>query len=292
MRRLSIIVILCIGLMTGCLKESEMLRGESSMDKLTAEHKINIPVHEMNRVRNLQEQKMESLHEDALLGTHLGIIVPHHLLAADWIGATFHQIKAFNPEIVVLMAPNHREKALAQIITHTSPMVVMKQHFQMDPSIQVLIEKGLAAANNEAFDYEHGIYNLIPFIEFQEWDATLVPLILARDTGVSELENLLEVLESETEGRRVLWVASIDFSHYLPAAAAGKKDKETQRWIAENDFDAIMASTDKHLDAPAVLSLWLKKFETTKLLWHSNSAEIVNDGYMIGGTSYMIYYGY
>lgn len=264
--------------------------------------KIFFPESEMNQLLitmrrdNLAHNQALRFHStvppDALNENHLGIILPHHLLAADAIRNAFQMISSFSPDIIVLMSPNHQANISAPVVTRSEPLQVLGKNYFMHPLVTHLVAENLAIKDRDMFLNEHGIYSLLPFIDDVDWDVPIIPLVFARNTHMSQIEELLVQLNSFLANKKVLWIASIDFSHYLPASTSRLKDMETMQWIESKNYSAIMSSTSDHLDAPAVLTLWLKKFDTITQLWHSNSAEIVGGAHHEEGTSYMIYLGH
>ncbi len=228
---------------------------------------------------------------------HLGIVLPHHLVAIVQIQFAYSQLKAYNPDLVILMSPNHQRKPSVPIYTSDQGLLVcdatgkeisrthFAEHFATDfPRY---------STNSRDMSFEHGIGHHLPFIAAQNWSADVLPLVLARNFDSSAEVQLLKDLEQFIANRkyqRILWIGSIDFSHYLPATLANVHDKETISWIASRQFNKIRQSSEAHLDAPAVLSLLLKQFSRASLLWQGNSADVMGSGFSLPGTSYLIYY--
>jgi AmmeMemoRadiSam system protein B len=222
----------------------------------------------------------------------LGVIVPHHLVASDALSSLFSAIKSFEPEIIVLLSPNHQATIKNPVSSRLEHIHVFNKTYTLSPLILKLAQKKLLALNRELFKVEHGIYSILPFIGENDWDVPIIPLVMARNVTRVQVDDLILELRENLKDMRILWIASIDFSHYLPAAAATLKDHQTMEWISTRDFSAIENSTSDHLDAPSALIFWLKLFTNDHQLWHSNSAEILGGGYHEPGTSYMIYIGY
>ncbi len=227
-----------------------------------------------------------------LSNNSIGIIVPHHLMAAQALAQTYHWLSDYNPDVIVLLTPNHQPVITAPLITRTQDVMAGKEIFHMDPLVKDLANQGLVTIDNASFLKEHGFYNHLPFIRANGWQAPIVPVAMARNAGLDSLVALRTAINSRYADQKVLWIASIDFSHYLPAAVAESKDQETQQWIESRDYSSVLGSTSDHLDAPAVLVMWLMQFESTHFIWKSNSAQITGGGHQIPGTSYLIYYGY
>jgi AmmeMemoRadiSam system protein B len=221
----------------------------------------------------------------------IGLIVPHHLLAAQAMYDAYESIKTFDPELIIILTPNHQKKITAPIVVRSKALVAMEELYEMYSGIKDLEKLNLVRYDEKMFLNEHGFYNHLPFLKAFDFHSPLLPLAVARNASAQQLDELLAYLEVGLAGRRVLWIASIDFSHYLPAAVASGKDAQTMKWIETKDYESIGSSTSQHMDAPGVLRLWLMKFKSVNQMWHSNSAEITNSNYDVPGTSYFIYYG-
>ncbi|MCK8060351.1 MULTISPECIES: AmmeMemoRadiSam system protein B [unclassified Fusibacter] len=241
-----------------------------------------------SKTESLDENRFETLEIDK---KQIGMILPHHLLAGHEILKAYREIADFDPELIILMSPNHQGRINAPILSRKEPLIAFDTIFLMDDCVLEMENKHLIRYDKELLLLEHGIYNHLPFLSEVGFDAPILTLVVARNTSVEQLDAVHAYLNDYTKNKKVLWIASIDFSHYLPAAMANTKDDETMEWIENRNYEAIAKSTSDHLDAPGVLRLWLKQFENTKLLWHSNSAEISDGFHDVPGTSYLIYYG-
>lgn len=226
---------------------------------------------------------------------HAGIIVPHHLVPLAEIATTYDAVKPYNPDLIILLSPNHQKRPQA-LVTIGEAGILLKGAGS-DLSVAPF-DSGFAKTYPEyrpddaAMAKEHGIYHQLPFVLAQGWKAQTLSIALARNLTHGDIERLRRKLVdySATMGhKRILWIASIDFSHYLPAIDAQRMDFMTQTWIATKNHDAIAKSDDSSLDAPAVLNLMLRQFGDLLFIWNGNSATKLGYGFAEPGTSYMIY---
>lgn len=244
--------------------------------------------------KTLKRGAMETLELpefDLSSASKIGIIVPHHLLAAEAIQMGLESVGSFEPEVIVLLAPNHKATYRKPVITHSTPFEALGHKYAISPLVESLLSEKFAVESHERFLSEHGLYSILPFVS-TSFDVPLVPLILAPGLEEERVDALHEKLDVLLGSKKVLWIASIDFSHYLPAVISEKKDQETMQWIADRNFEALYSASNDYFDSPEVMRLWLKQFENTKLLWHSNSAFVTGSGFNEEGTSYMVYFGY
>lgn len=227
---------------------------------------------------------------------HLGIILPHHLVAFGEIATLYGDLQAFKPDLILLLSPNHQRQPQYTVTLGASGLSSQRPEFSVsfteDFSFQPNSSSLSYAFDDALLRSEHGLTNHLPFIIANFESYKLLPLAIARNASIKDLglikESLLDYIR-EKGYQRVLWIASIDFSHYLPASSAHKNDHETQSWIDTKNLVAILGSSEAHLDAPGVLSLFLMQFDSLNRLWHCNSALKLGYGFNEPGTSYMIY---
>lgn len=132
-------------------------------------------------------------------------------------------------------------------------------------------------------DREHSINGLIPYIKFYLPDVRVVPIILRRDVNEYEAKKIAVELNNLMDADSVL-VASVDFSHYLDANAAVKKNSETLEVINTRNYKQLFQMNDDNLDSPptlAVLLAWteLRGLELGRVLFNTNSGILKNSKY-------------
>ncbi len=220
-------------------------------------------------------------------------VLPHHLLAGELI-ARFMKILALQePEIIVIVGPNHKhvgERVITGLYDWQTPEGIVNTQQDI---VSGLLDKGLAARDEEVLGSEHSIGVVVPFLKHYLPDAEIVPLILHRDVSVTEVDKILEAVLSENEGaarKSVVVLGSVDFSHYLPQNEAERRDEETLDAIRYFDYPALYRFGSDHLDSPASLSFVLRTAEKNgvmsfEIVDHTNSGRILqNDA--IETTSY------
>jgi AmmeMemoRadiSam system protein B len=144
-----------------------------------------------------------------------------------------------------------------------------------------------------AFEREHGVGALAPFIKREFPDAKIVPIFLAHGAPHERLQGLGRGLASAADDDTFIVVSS-DMSHYLRHEDAVARDSETLGWFAHNDWPRLESATDKNTDSSAglmVLHEYLnrstdpdeKKF---RLLEHVDSFDYSHDASNV--TSYIL----
>ncbi len=221
----------------------------------------------------------------APLGARIsGIVVPHHDLVKKQRQALFEKMKQRfsginQPKTVILLSPNHFNAGSA-------PIQVNKQTWDtfdgailpQTDVIDTLIASKVAKSEPKSFGHEHGIKLILGDIKRTFPDARIVPIILkmgAKDADITRLHDALFRTCSAC-----LMVASVDFSHYQPAALADFHDTLTLRALQNRDSATLLAKAE--VDSPPALALltrWAQSHKTEhfSLFDHTNSGVLAKD---------------
>lgn len=207
-------------------------------------------------------------------------ILPHHTDIGDKLDEFWSEIALRSePEVIVIVGPAHWDQGSAEVQTTTG---IWETPFGDVETNNKLIKKLSLAVERESFENEHSIGVHAPYIANYFPDVQIIPVIAksrAGLTGASELVSKLTRLN-----KKVLLIASIDFSHYLSEAQSLANDVEVQEVIAEKDFDGIDQMNSDYLDSSFALDVFLLWQNATGCLsqarWHD---------YNPAGTSYLVY---
>ncbi|MGI6703019.1 MAG: AmmeMemoRadiSam system protein B [Clostridia bacterium] len=205
-----------------------------------------------------------------------GGVIPHHLVAGYMIADFFSMLSGQEVDRVILIGPNHHLKG---------PRVISSRHgwrtaFGILETETELVERlagsGIAGFDEEAIAGEHSIAAIVPYIKYYLPDSAIVPLILHPDLTGGETENLADLLLQHT-GDRDVFVASVDFSHYLKGRDAAKRDEVTLDAIKGKDYSRLLMMGDEYLDSPSSIVTLLKVMEKSgsgsmEVIHNSNSA--------------------
>lgn len=221
-----------------------------------------------------------------------GGIVPHHFLASDLIAKFFKKIESQNDiETIILIGPNHFNMGFYGVLT--SEAYWSTPFGDIEPDLEVigtLVEGGLVQIDEKPFQSEHSISTITSFIKKTFPDAKIVPIIIKNTASYDILEEIAKKI-GKHDSDRILMIASVDFSHFLPLEDSQLEDSRSIEKIRTFDLDRIY---DLRVDSPVsiytLLSyLKLKKAEKIIFSERSNSAlisDISNDqgtvGYFIG----------
>ena len=226
----------------------------------------------------------------------IGGIIPHHdvanTLIADFYrgAAKIHDKDPY--DVVVVVSPNHFDVGPAIQVGMTSYDTyggILETDRPMADNL--VAHPMIHPAEEEMLSKEHGQLIHMSYIR-QLLRGAKVLSVVVTETGDEEGPmTVAEALKSSLGYKKVLYVASIDFSHKLPYEQAQKRDSHTEVLLKAGDRGAIFRLNDNYLDSPSTYALFARLMEEeimTKatITNHSNSALILNQRDMANTTSY------
>ena len=175
------------------------------------------------------------------------VVAPHagYEYSGRVAGAVFSSVDI--PRTVVVLGPGHRDIG--------SLFAVQREGSWLSPLGETPIQTELAssilelcpAAREDERSHlgEHSLEVELPFIQYYESEASLVPVCVSYEADYADLEELGHALAGAIRafGRHALIVASTDMSHYVNQAAAEAKDRLAIRKVLDLDprglFDTV-----------------------------------------------------
>lgn len=202
-----------------------------------------------------------------------GGILPHNLAVKSGIENFLQGFPLDSFDSIVLLAPNH--------LAYGANMIAMAdeqfaQGIQPDNEIKdALARTGLVKIDNASVGRELAINALLPLFKKQFPDKKINLLIFKNQPNDKASEVIARGLGEVGKKKRILVLATVDFSHYQPRAVADFHDLESQATIENFDFAKVR---DLEIDAPAVLLTALKYFSFSNaskpvLVEHSNTVD-------------------
>ena len=228
------------------------------------------------------KENIESLH---------GGIVPHHLLASDMIASFWETVSHADYDLVVIIGPDHNRRGASPVTTITSGFTTVFGDVMTDSSVaNFLIQENMVVEDRKIMETEHSVSSHIPFIRYYMPDTPVLPLLVYGNYSFSNVKALSEKITEATQGKKVLYVASIDFSHYLSLEEANKMDNITEKALIEFNYKSISEMTNDNLDSrPSALFMLYTmsrlKAKSIEKWAHSNS-----DYYFMEDTGYTTSY--
>lgn len=231
---------------------------------------------------NAAEQTANNPNDNNLLedgNVFLGGIVPHHLLSSEMISSFFMTLSKEEPEIIVIIAPNHHGIGVKTVHTGSWSWQTPFGILETDKDIvNSLIDSKIADTNFDLLEQEHSISGLVPYVKYYMPESKIVPILLHGSYSLKEAQLLGQNIQKklESENKRSLVIASVDFSHYLTLEQAEKMDEISIKSIENRDLHLIYSFNNDYLDSPPSLIALLSALDVNgpspmKILDHSNS---------------------
>jgi len=172
-----------------------------------------------------------------------GAVLPHagHLYSGHQTIPFFQLIKRCRifPETFVLVHPNHS--------AHGAPLAIDEADLWSNSMGEVPVDKELAKAMELPFDEraharEHSAEVIIPFIQYflEDHPWSFVPVCMADQThknAVLVAERIVRA--AKLTGRKIMVLASCDFSHFLPPPQGREMDQLVIDHILERNAPGV-----------------------------------------------------
>lgn len=109
---------------------------------------------------------------------------------------------------------------------------------------------------------EHGIGVHVPYIKKYCPQAKLLGICIGETRDLTDLvtaaTQITEVIHKYSKEDQVLYVASIDFSHYLSYDEALRSDAYSEKLLLEHDAVGMSKLNDHYIDSPSTYGLLMK----------------------------------
>lgn len=152
------------------------------------------------------------------------IVVPHAGYVCSGMVAA-HAYRALSedgrPDAYVVIGPDHHGTCRGSVLCSEDYVTPMGPC----PSHEVICDRlsGMISDEPRAHVYEHSIEVEVPFIQYIDPGAHIVPIIMG-DQSLAAAEHLTRCLEKACDGFDTVVVASTDLSHYVPKSTASRLD--------------------------------------------------------------------
>jgi len=203
------------------------------------------------------------------------IVVPHHLLASEYIARLIKMSSARDIKTVVILGPNHEnlgsDSAIITKAKWDTPFGLVGVQGELVDNL--VADLGLEL-RHQAFVDEHSIGAITPFVKYYLPEAEILPIILTSYASVRDAEEISQWLVDNLS-EEALVITSIDFSHYLTKEQADQNDKIIRQLILDRDIEKIAVLNNDYIDSPISLATALiyanQNNLQTKIVYNSNS---------------------
>lgn len=219
-------------------------------------------------------------------------IIPHHLIAADLVAEFFYNLRDKEYETVILIGPNHFNSGDSDMIVSQYNWQTPYGVLEYDRAIaKKLIQLDGVDIEEEVFENEHSITSEVSFIKKIFPEVKFLPIILKPTVSQQQAKSLANKLFELSQNKKILVLASVDFSHYKDSLTAQSNDLVSIQAIENFDFNEVY---NIDIDSPASIYTLLKFSELSgagfDLLNNSNSAILANKPDLKNTTSYITGY--
>ncbi|MBI4407416.1 MAG: AmmeMemoRadiSam system protein B [Candidatus Kerfeldbacteria bacterium] len=216
----------------------------------------------------------------------LVVVLPHHDVVATQRRELLETVsQQSQPDTIILIAPNHFAAGQASIQTTDRIWTLAGGNVHLFPNVPVidaLVTTGVASLEDSSFINEHGIKNVLADLHDAFPTANLVPIIFKDTVSTTQIEELMQTLVIECSDCGL--IASVDMSHYNPAAVADIHDIKTLRDLTELNEDDIWNTEIDSTPSLAVLLAWAQQQNTEQFVLtdHTNSGGDETTSHIMG----------
>jgi hypothetical protein len=198
-----------------------------------------------------------------------------------------------------VLCPNHSGAGASVALSMQdweTPLGVAKSDAEL--SKHVLKNSKLLQVSEEAHAFEHAVEVQVPFLQHYFKDFSIVPIALMRqDIDVANDLSMALAQAGRDLGRRIIVVASSDFTHYEPAQAAREKDMyaiEAVKSLDEREFlrrvvERQVSACGYGAIAMAIAYAKIMDAKKAELLHFSNSGEVTGDVAVVDYAGMLLY---
>lgn len=219
-------------------------------------------------------------------------IIPHHLFVKEHLASWFDNLEN-DYETVILIGPNHFNRGKSDFITADLNWSTPYGILNTDQKLLTWFNDSLSLTiDNHTIQNEHSITGLVPFIKKSLPQATLIPIIIKEKIAFQDLDHLVKILHEIKQQKKILVIASVDFSHDQNLATSNEQDEYSAQNILNYNFNALI---DAKLDSPASIYTVMKYAQNLEakpyFVGHTNTSELLGQP-EAPGTSHLFFYFY
>ncbi len=150
-----------------------------------------------------------------------------------------------NYKTIILLGTNHTSMGASIAVsldTWQTPLGAIENDTEVSKKI-VNISK-TASHDETAHVQEHSIEVQLPFLQVKMQDFKIVPIAVSSGLSAEAYKDFADAIKEAVKGKKVLVVASSDFTHYGEMYGFAPKCKNANKWVHETDkkvIDAILA---------------------------------------------------
>ncbi|GAG64359.1 unnamed protein product [marine sediment metagenome] len=211
-----------------------------------------------------------------------GGVIPHDTFPSFMIADFFSSIVKQNPKTIVIFGPNHLEKGGFKVLTSIYPWETTFGFVEPDKElINNLLKLKNIGINRDVLTNEHSVAAIMSFIKYYLPETKVVPLVISGIITESDIDYLIQNI-SVYDLSDCIFIASVDFSHYLNKQQADVNDAKTVDIIYDFNYQKLLSLSNDYLDSPGsivtVLKI-MKEIDKTniEILHHKNLQDLTTE---------------
>lgn len=229
----------------------------------------------------------------------LAVVSPHagYIFSGSIAGSTFARVKV--PKKILILGPNHHGLGHPAAVypdgNWETPLG--KTPIDTDLAARVLEQCPGATADEQAHSHEHSLEVQLPFVQYLNPQARIVPICL----GHVPLDRLLQMGEAiggiiASDREEILMVASTDMTHYESGEQARDKDMDAIERILDLDPEGLYSTVRERGITmcgviPTVVMLAAARrlgASEARLVHYGNSGDVTGDQSQVVGYAGLI----
>ena len=227
-------------------------------------------------------------------GEVVGLLAPHagYVYSGQVAAHAYKTVWGESFDTVVILAPSHRKyfQGIAAFTgdAYQTPLGTVPVDAALGE--QLIGRTHLIAELPAVHAAEHAVEIHLPLLQVALREFSLVPLIMG-DQSLGTCEILAEVIVGALSGRRALFVASSDLSHYHPYEQAVRMDQAALKRVAAMDpYGLLHDLYEEHAEAcgggPVATVMLIARHlgaDRAEILKYANSGDVTGDGSAVVG---------
>jgi AmmeMemoRadiSam system protein B len=218
----------------------------------------------------------------------IGLMVPHagYIYSGAIAGQTYDKVNV--PDRVILLGPNHHGVGHSGAVYATGSWTTPLGQIFIDENLaqQLLDASEYLQSDTRAHQAEHSLEVQVPFIQYLNPQAELVPICLS----YQPLLQLLAIAETiaaiiRNSDNPVLLIASTDMTHFESAETAKRKDQIALDCVAQMDAEGLFKTVvERQISMcgfiPTVILLKVAKLlgcKRSEITVYGNSGDVTKD---------------
>jgi len=234
-------------------------------------------------------------------GEIIGMVSPHagYFYSGKTAAFGYRHLLKQEYETVVVISPSHYEYFDGASIFDGHAYLTPFGLVEIDSKLRETLSesKSLIQISKKGHGREHALEVQLPFLQSTLKKFKLLPIVIGNQSE-EVCNSLAEILAEETHGRKILFVASSDLSHYHSHELADSLDSRIHTHIENFDSESLMTDFENQKveacgGGPIVTIMQTSKLlgaNKSKILYRCDSSEASGDFRQVVGYLSAVFY--